>query len=264
MGITGTDVTKEASDMVLTDDNFASIVGAVEEGRGIYDNIRKFFAYLISGNVGEVALLFVSSIWTAVPVALTATQILIVNLVTDGLPALALGVDPFEPHSMKRPPRGRNEPLHYGLSHFILFYPLIMTVVALGMLYWIYDPAMGNIYEAQTGAFLTVAFFEMYQSFSARSTRYPSFHVGLVKNRWLVLAVAGSLVVCVGLVYAPLRVPILDIELQKLFRFVPLPFGVLITVVALSSLGFIYLELSKTLSSRKEKFSKNRFEGKGT
>ncbi|MFC1885164.1 cation-translocating P-type ATPase, partial [Thermodesulfobacteriota bacterium] len=118
MGITGTDVTKEASDMVLTDDNFASIVGAVEEGRGIYDNIRKFFAYLISGNVGEVFLLFVSSIWTAVPIALTATQILIINLVTDGLPALALGVDPFEPHAMKRPPRSRKEPLHYGLSPF--------------------------------------------------------------------------------------------------------------------------------------------------
>jgi Ca2+-transporting ATPase len=255
MGITGTDVTKEASDMVLTDDNFASIVGAVEEGRGIYDNIRKFFAYLISGNVGEVFLLFVSSIWTAVPIALTATQILIVNLVTDGLPALALGVDPFEPHAMKRPPRSRKEPLHRGLSPFILYYPLIMTAVGLGVLYWLYDPATDNVHEAQTGAFLTVAFFEMYQSFSARSTRYPSLNVGLFKNGWLVLAVTGSLLVCVGLVYAPIRIPILDIRLQQLFRLVPLSLGNFLIVMVLSSLGFIYLELSKTISSRKEKIS---------
>ena len=105
MGISGTDVAREASDMVLTDDNFAGIVGAVEEGRGIYDNIRKFFAYLISGNIGEVLILFFSSLWASVPIALTATQILIINLVTDGLPALALGVDPFEPNAMRRSPR---------------------------------------------------------------------------------------------------------------------------------------------------------------
>ncbi|MBW1817914.1 MAG: cation-translocating P-type ATPase, partial [Deltaproteobacteria bacterium] len=251
MGISGTDVAREASDMVLTDDNFSGIVGAVKEGRGIYDNIRKFFAYLISGNIGEVLILFISSLWTSVPIALTATQILIINLVTDGLPALALGADPFEPNAMKRSPRSRTEPLHHGLAPFILVYPIIMAAVALGVLYRIYDPAAANEAEARTAVFLTVAFFEMFQSFSARSTRYPSIKVGLFKNRWLVLAVAGSLAVCVGLVYAPLRIPFLGVDLHQLVRLVPLPLSDFFSIVALSSLGFVYLELSKAYASRK-------------
>jgi len=251
MGIMGTDVSREASDMVLTDDNFASIVAAVEEGRGIYDNIKKFFAYLISGNIGEVAIVFITSLWASVPIALTATQILIINLVTDGLPALALGVDPFEPNAMKRPPRNRREPLHHGLAPFIVYYPLIMIAVALGLFYWVYDPDKGNVFEAQTVAFLTVAFFEMYQAFAARSTHYPSLKVGLFANPWLVLAVAGSLVVCVGLVYLPMTIPFLGVSIQEIVHLTPLDPSLFLIVLGLSSLGFIYLEVAKTWAGRR-------------
>jgi len=108
MGITGTDVTKEVSEMVITDDNFASIVAAVEEGRGIYDNIRKFIHYLLSCNVGEILVMFIASL-LALPVPLLPIQILWINLVTDGLPALALGVDPIDKKIMNRPPRLKNE-----------------------------------------------------------------------------------------------------------------------------------------------------------
>jgi Ca2+-transporting ATPase len=250
MGITGTDVSKEASDMVLTDDNFASIVGAVEEGRGIYDNIRKFFAYLLSGNLAEVAVVFFSSLWASGPIALTATQILIINLVTDGFPALSLGVDPFEPNAMARPPRSREEPLHYGLRPFILYYPVIVAAVTLGLFYWVYDPAKENVCEAQTVSFLSLAFCEMYQSFAARSTRYPSFKVGLFRNRWLVTAVVGSLILCTGLVYLPVNVPFLNVSLQELVNMVPPSSGVFVLILLLASLGFLYLELAKAWVAR--------------
>lgn len=253
MGITGTDVSKEASDMVLADDNFASIVGAVEEGRGIYDNIRKFFAYLLSGNLAEVAVVFFSSLWSAGPIALTATQILIINLVTDGLPALALGVDPFEPEAMARPPRSRNEPLHHGLRPFIFYYPVIVAAVTLGLFYWVYDPARENVHEAQTVAFLSVAFCEMYQSFAARSTRYPSFKVGLFENRWLVTAVVGSFIVCTGLVYLPVNVPFLDVSLQEIVNMVPPSPGMFVLILLLAAAGFVYLECAKAWAVRKER-----------
>ena len=252
MGITGTDVSKEASDMVLTDDNFAGIVGAVEEGRGIYDNIRKFFAYLLSGNLAEVAVVFFSSLWSSGPIALTATQILIINLVTDGLPALALGVDPFEPKAMERPPRNRNEPLHHGLRPFIFYYPIIVAAMTLGLFYWVYDPAKENVYEAQTVAFLSVAFCEMFQSFAARSTRYPSFKVGLFENRWLVIAVVGSFIVCTGLVYLPVNVPFLNVSLQEVVNMVPPSPGLFVLILLLGSLGFVYLELAKAWAAKKE------------
>ncbi|MFH1403683.1 MAG: calcium-translocating P-type ATPase, PMCA-type [Candidatus Altiarchaeota archaeon] len=250
MGITGTDVSKEASDMVLTDDNFSSIVRAVEEGRGIYDNIRKFFAYLISGNIGEVAVVFLSSIIPSVPIALTASQILIVNLVTDGLPALALGVDPFEPGAMKRKPRPRTEPLHKDLSPFILWYPVLMILVTMSMFLWVYDPVEENVFEAQTVAFLCIAFFEMYQAFASRSTRYPAFKVGLFKNKWLLAAVGFSLLVVVGLLYVPLTIPFAGISIQDLTHTYPLSAGLFLSILGLSSLGFIYLEIQKWWNTR--------------
>ena len=120
MGITGTDVTKEVADMVVTDDNFASIVAAVEEGRGVYDNIRKFIHYLLSCNAGEIMVMLFASLlgW---PAPLLAIHILWVNLVTDGLPALALGVEPLDPLAMQRPPRPPAEPVvtRIGQSHYV-------------------------------------------------------------------------------------------------------------------------------------------------
>ena len=250
MGVTGTDVSKEAADMVLTDDNFASIVKAVEEGRGIYDNIRKFFAYLISGNIGEVAVIFLSSIIPGVPIALTASQILIINLVTDGLPALALGVDPFEPGAMGRKPRPKSEKLHKGLAPFIVWYPLIMIIVTMGLFLYVWDPIKNNVYEAQTVAFLSIAFFEMYQAFASRSTRYPAFKVGLGKNPWLIGAVGFSFIFIVGLLYLPITVPFTTMSLGELTHTTPLSPTLFITIVSLSALGFIYLEIQKWWSTK--------------
>ncbi len=250
MGITGTDVSKEAADMVLTDDNFSSIVKAVKEGRGVYDNIRKFFAYLISGNIGEVGVVFLSSIIPGVPIALTASQILIINLVTDGLPALALGFDPFEPGAMKRKPRPKTEPLHRGLNPFIVWYPLIMIIVTMGLFLWTYDPIVNNIYEAQTVAFLSIAFFEMYQAFASRSTRYPALQVGIMKNKWLILSVIFSLTVLLCLLYLPVNVPFTDLSLQQITHTSPLTPNLFLTIMGLSSLGFIYLEIAKWHDTR--------------
>ncbi len=250
MGITGTDVSKEAADMVLTDDNFASIVRAVEEGRGIYDNIRKFFAYLISGNIGEVAVVFLSSLIPSVPIALTASQILIINLVTDGLPALALGVDPFEPGAMKRKPRSRGEPLHRGLSPFIAWYPLLMIMTTMALFMWVYDAEADNMFEAQTVAFLTIAFFEMYQAFASRSTRYPAFKVGILKNKWLLAAVGLSLAVVLALVYVPLPIPFTSLTMQELTHVQYITPQLFLLVMGVSSMGFIYLELQKWWNTR--------------
>jgi Ca2+-transporting ATPase len=241
MGITGTDVSKEASDMVLTDDNFASIVNAVEEGRGVYDNIRKFFVFLLSGNIGEVATIFIL-IMLGFPTPLTATQILLVNLVTDGLPATALSVDPFEPGAMKRKPRKRDEKIRKGLGNFLIGYPLLMTLVAV-TLFLVEFKGTGNVERARTFAFLTVVFFELYQSFAARSTMFPSFKVGLFKNKLLLAATAISFVVAVAVVYLP--------QMQTLFGTAPLKPTEFLTVLLLSSAGFIYLETSKALKSKR-------------
>ncbi len=241
MGITGTDVSKEASDMILTDDNFNSIVGAVEEGRGVYDNIKKFFAFLISGNIGEVMIIFLAIIF-GWPLPMTATQILLINLVTDGLPATALGADPFEPNAMSRKPRDKKEAIYKGLNHFIVWYPLIMIIVTLALFYFTYKTS-GNLLKAQTVTFLTIAMFEMYQAFASRSTRFSSFRVGIFKNKWLVGAVLTSLLVSIAVIYVPF--------LQPLFDTFPLTAIEFAVVTVLSSLGFIYLEIYKNWKTGK-------------
>ncbi len=236
MGITGTDVAKETSDMILTDDNFASIVSAVEEGRGVYDNIKKFFAFLISGNIGEVLIIFLAILF-GWPVPLTVTQILLINLVTDGLPAVALGVDPFEPNAMLRKPRKKTDQIYHGLNHFIIHYPIIMVSLVLGLFYYTYTTT-GIIAKAQTVAFLAIAMSEVYQAYASRSIRYSSFKVGLFKNKYLVLATAVSVIVSALVIY----VPFLQ---EKVFMTFPLSGMEFLGIVAISSIGFIYLELYK-------------------
>lgn len=181
MGITGTDVSKEASAMILTDDNFASIVNAVEEGRGVYDNIRKYIGFLLSGNIAEVAIIFLGILF-GIPLPLTATQILLINLVTDGLPALALSVDPFEPNAMSRKPRKQDEPIYKGLNPFLVYYPIAMTIVGLSVFSWFYFKK-DNLIQAQTATFLTISMFELYQALASRSTIYPAFKVGIFKKQ---------------------------------------------------------------------------------
>jgi Ca2+-transporting ATPase len=241
MGISGTDVSREASDMVLTDDNFKSIVNAVKEGRGVYGNIRKFFAFLLSGNIGEVAIIFVL-LMLGFPAPLTATQILLINLVTDGLPATALSIDPFEPKAMKRKPRSRIEKIQSGLGNFLIGYPLLMTIVAVN-LFVVEFNRTGDMERARTWVFLSIVFFELYQAFASRSTLFPSIKAGLFKNRALLGAVLISFTVALAAVYIP--------SLTRLFGTSPLTILEFFFVLILSSIGFIYLEISKNLRSKR-------------
>jgi len=235
MGVTGTDVSKEASAMILTDDNFASIVNAVEEGRGVYDNIRKYIGFLLSGNIGEVLIIFLGIVF-GMPLPLTATQILLINLVTDGLPALALSADPFEPNAMSRKPRRQNEPIFKGLNPFLVYYPIAMTTVALLIFSWFYFNK-GNLLQAQTATFLTIGMFELYQALASRSTIYPAFKVGIFKNKFLILAVLGSFAVMATSIFIPAVGTYLDM--------VPLTIGQFMFIVVVSSIGAIIIELCK-------------------
>ena len=218
MGITGTDVSKQAADIVLADDNFASIVEAVEEGRAIFANIRKFLRYLLSSNVGEVMTMFfgvlfasrigLSAEGSAVVLPLLATQILWINLVTDGAPALALGVDPADEGLMAQKPRDPNErvinaQMWRGIA-------LVGAVMAVGTLFVLdaslpggFVASSGTLRHAQTMAFTTLMLFQVFNVFNSRSDQDSAF-MRLFTNRWLWLAVAASLLLQVLVVYVPL------------------------------------------------------------
>jgi Ca2+-transporting ATPase len=241
MGVTGTDVAKESSSLILTDDNFASIVNAVEEGRGTYDNVRKYFGFLISGNIGEVLVVFLSILF-GFPLPLTATQILLINLVTDGLPALALSADPFEPHAMTRKPRSQKEPIYKGLHAFIVLYPIAMVIVSLSVFSYFYF-GQGNLFKAQTATFVTVALFELYQAFTCRSTIYPSWQVGYFRNKWLILAVGVSFLIIACGVFIPSFGQFVDMA--------PLSLQEFMSLVALASIGGIIIEASKYYEQKK-------------
>jgi Ca2+-transporting ATPase len=217
MGVTGTDVSRQAADMVLADDNFASIVAAVEEGRAIFSNIRKFLRYLLASNIGEVMTMFFGVLFAnaigltggehGLVLPLLATQILWINLVTDGAPALALGLDPVDADVMNAPPRPRGEgvitpPMWRG----ILF---VGAVVAAGTLF-VLDASLpggfvegaGSLRHAQTMAFTTLVFFSLFTVFNARSDERSAF-AGLFSNGWLWGAVGLALVLQAAVIYLP-------------------------------------------------------------
>jgi P-type Ca2+ transporter type 2C len=217
MGITGTDVSKDAADMVLADDNFATIVAAVEEGRAIFANIRKFLRYLLSSNIGEVLTMFLGVVLSerlglhgvggAVVLPLLPTQILWINLVTDGPPALALGVDPPDSHVMQLPPR----PVGEGVLTPRMWRGIVLVgmIMAAGTLY-VLDASMpggfvegtGDLRHAQTMAFTTLMLFQLVNVVNARSDDRSAFQ-GLFTNAWLWLALAMSLALQVAVVYVP-------------------------------------------------------------
>lgn len=242
MGITGTDVAKEASDIILTDDNFASIVNAVEEGRGVYDNIRKFLAFLLSGNIAEI-LIVTSTILMGLPLPLTAAMILLINLVTDGLPAIALSADPFEPNAMQRKPRDPKESIHKGLGAYIYYYPIIVTVAAI-LLFVSSVNAGDSIAKSQTIAFFTIVMFELFQAFSARSTRYPALKAGLFKNKYLIFMTLLSFTIAMAVIYIP--------QLSSVFNTEALEMTELMTSITIALSGFIFIELYKFIKARKE------------
>jgi Ca2+-transporting ATPase len=201
MGITGTDVSKEASAMMLTDDNFASIVAAVEEGRGIYDNIKKYLTYLLSSNIGELGLMTGATL-LGMPLPLTAVQILYVNLATDGLPALALAVDPAERDIMKRRP---NDPKQGIFSRPVLALMLAggiwSTVVNLALFEWARTSGR-SISEAMTMTFVSLVLIQFFKAYNFRSEKTPVL-VKPFSNRWLNLAVVWELVMLAGIIYIP-------------------------------------------------------------
>ncbi len=247
MGITGTDVSKEAADMVLTDDNFATIVAAVEEGRAIFANIRRFLRYLLSSNIGEVMTMFFGVLIAGVIglsapggdngtliLPLTATQILWINLVTDGGPALALGVDPVDARTMTCPPRPRGEGvINRRMWRGIFFVGAVMAAGTLLVL----DASLpggliegkGSVAYAQTMALTTLTMFQLFNVFNARSDAQSAF-VGLFRNSWLSAAVLLSLILHIAVVYVPF--------LQKAFSTTALGPGdwLMCTVVASSVL----------------------------
>ncbi|MCL6453038.1 MAG: calcium-translocating P-type ATPase, SERCA-type [Alicyclobacillus sp.] len=203
MGLSGTDVAKEASALVLGDDNFATIVAAVEEGRGIYDNIKKFIRYLLSSNVGEIVTMFVAML-VGLPLPLLPIQILWVNLVTDGLPAIALGVDPAERDIMNRPPRDVNEGIFAkGFSVKILSRGILIGIVTLAVFLYALRTQPQNLVRAQTMAYATLTMAQFILVFDCRSVEGGIWKRNLFENIWLVLAVAASLALFLLTIYVP-------------------------------------------------------------
>jgi Ca2+-transporting ATPase len=210
MGITGTDVTKEAADMVVTDDNFASIAAAVEEGRGIYDNIRKAVHYLLSCNLSEILLMLLATV-LFLPLPLLPVQILWINLVTDGFPALALAVDPSDPDLMRRPPHPPQERFLSGRRlQLMCVQGLVIALAALGAFaYYLYG-LDGDLQEARTVAFLVMVMAQLFHAFNCRSDRYSLFTLGLGTNKSLLWATGGSVLLQAGILISPWTRPVFD------------------------------------------------------
>lgn len=202
MGVTGTDVSKEAADMILTDDNFSSIVAAIEEGRSVFANIKKYLMYLLSANLGEIGLLSGAAL-LGQPLPLSAVQILYVNLATDGLPAIALGVDPPEPDVMRRPPRRRSEGIFTRpVVALVVLGGVWSALVNLGLFLW----ALGTgraVEEAMSLVFTSLVLTEFLKAYSYRSDRRSVLERPLA-NRWLNLAVAWELTLLCLVLYLPL------------------------------------------------------------
>ncbi len=240
MGITGTDVSKEAADMVLLDDNFASIVAAVEEGRVIYDNIRKFIRYILATNSGEIWLMLVTPLF-GMPLPLLPVQILWMNLVTDGLPALALAVEPPESDAMRRPPRPPGESMFArGLGRQIIWVGMLMGLLslAIGYVYW-------NAHDSawQTMVFTTLTLSQMANVMAIRSERRSLFEIGLKSNLPLLGAAGLTVIFQFALIYVPF--------LQPVFKTVALPVPDLLLAFVVSSVIFWAVELEKWFLRRR-------------
>ena len=231
MGITGTDVAKETADMVLTDDNYASIVAAVEQGRIIYSNIRKFVFFLLSSNVAEIMIIFLATL-AGLPAPLTAIQLLWLNLITDGAPALALAVEKGDPDIMQQKPRAKSEPIvnrsmMLGLGvQTIAQTGAVLTAFALGLIWHLEAGAsvIGNpityllqhdwrgmdVQTAETMAFVTLSLCELFRAYTVRSERASLFQIGVFSNRYMQYAVGLSIVLLLLVVQLPFLQPIFN------------------------------------------------------
>lgn len=229
MGITGTDVTKEASDMILADDNFATIVNAVKGGRIIYGNIRKFIRFLLALNFTEL-ILIASFALAGLPLPLLPTMILWLNLVTDGPPAIALSVDPPAEDVMENSPRNPKEGIMHGMIGFILASTIIQLIAEIGAFWWGYK-VQGSPDKARTMVFLVACFYELIVVWNCRSESRNAFKVGFHTNKALLAAVLISTFTTLAVIYMP--------PLRLAFQTVPLDPLDWLLVASLSSLGFL-------------------------
>ncbi len=239
MGITGTDVAKESADMVLTDDNYASIVSAVEQGRIIYDNIRKFVFFLISSNVAEIMIIFLATL-AGLPAPLTVIQLLWLNLLTDGAPALALAMEKGDPAIMERPPRPPSEPIiNRTMRLGITIQTIAQTGVVLGafvvgllwhleagalipagmnpLMYLLQHDWIGvDVQSAETMAFVTLSLCELFRAYTVRSERLSIFKLGVFSNKYMQYAVGLSIILLIIVVSVPFLQPIFNTHFPNL------------------------------------------------
>ncbi|MDD5288710.1 MAG: cation-translocating P-type ATPase [Dehalococcoidales bacterium] len=250
MGISGTDVSKEAAAMVLTDDNFASIVAAVEEGRGIFGNIKKYLMYLLSSNLGELLLMAGAILLGPLlglptgAIPLIAVQILLVNLITDGLPALALAVDPPEPGIMLQKPRPRGQGIFTRPVVMLMSIGGIWSaLVNLGIFKWALDTGKDMV-EAQSLCFLTLIIIQLFKAYNFRSDNKSIFRIGMFKNKWLNIAVLSQVILLWVIVEVPL--------FNELFNTFPLTLSEWLIVVIIAGTIFPVLEISKFFIRKQE------------
>jgi Ca2+-transporting ATPase len=237
MGTTGTDVTKEASDMVVTDDNFVSIAAAVEEGRAVFDNIRKTVHFLLSCNVSEVLVMLFATL-LGLPLPLLPIQILWMNLVTDGIPALALAVDPKAPDLMKRRPRKPEARLLSGNRLAAIGAEgLMLSAIALGAFAFSLYGLHQEVEQARTVAFTVLVIVQLVHAFNCRSDRWSLFQVGVATNHPLLLAVLLSLAIQAAVLTVPVAAPI--------FKVAPLPIEDWVLMGAMGLLPFVIMEAVK-------------------
>ena len=239
MGVTGTDVSKEASDMILIDDNFATIVRAVKEGRKIYDNIRKFIKYLLTTNSGEIWTLFLAPL-AGLPIPLLPIHILWINLVTDGLPALALSVEPAEGDVMSRPPRHPKESIFsHGLGAHAIWVGLLMGGIVLFVQSW--SIRTGHAHW-QTMVFTVLCLTQLGHVMAIRSEKESLFKIGLFSNKYLLGAVILTFVLQMATIYVPI--------LNRIFKTEPLSMNELVLTLVMSSVVFVAVEIEKLIRRR--------------
>ncbi len=271
MGITGTDVAKETADMVLTDDNYASIVSAVEQGRIIYNNIRKFVFFLLSSNVAEIMTIFLATL-AGLPSPLTVIQLLWLNLITDGAPALAMAMEKGDPDIMKRKPRPKNEPIINApmrtgiIIQTITQTSAVLTAFTLGLLWELKALGIGlpqgtnpfvfllnfnwhninleNVRTAETMAFMTLSLCELFRAYTVRSEKVSIFRIGIFSNKWMQYAVGSSIVLLLLVCTVPF--------LQQIFNTHFMSGREWIVVVGLSLIPAISEEITKAFLRLRE------------
>jgi len=237
MNIKGTEISRDVSDLILLDDNFSSIVAAVEEGRSIYNNIRKFVKFLLAANFGEI-ILITGPILAGLPLPLLASQLLWVNLVTDGFPALALGADPNDPKAMSKKPRNPRKGFFEGMKSFMLFATVLSAIITIGIFLWYFQH--DTLTKARTMTFTALIFFELFLVFACRSDTSSLF--SLKRNWWLI----GAVLLSAGLHLMILYVPFF----AGLFHVEPLLLKDWLLLLPLCSVGLILFELKKLVFNK--------------